>query len=273
MAAVLGAAFLHAGWNALIKSGASKVGGMAIMTLVQGLLGCAIALAYPLPDAAIWPWLLASGAFHAGYKLFLAFAYEQGDLSRVYPIARGAAPMIVLLVSPLLLADVLRPAETLGVLVLGAGIATMAAGSLRAREARRLVPYALGSALMTAGYTIADGSGARLSVAAAQYVAWLFILDVVVFAPLITVLRGVAIWRADLRAWSLGATAAAASYGAYAIAVWAMTVAPIALVGALRETSILFAVLIGRMVLGERLDRWKLTAAILIVSGVALTRL
>ncbi|SDY82807.1 Threonine/homoserine efflux transporter RhtA [Jannaschia faecimaris] len=271
--AVMGAAFLHAAWNGLIKSGASKVSGIAILTVVQGAIAVVIAQAHPLPTPQVWPWLLASGAFHAGYKLFLAFAYEQGDLSRVYPIARGAAPMVVLLVSPLLLSDIMTTAEVAGVLLLGCGIAAMAAGSLRAREARRLVPYALGSALMTAGYTIVDGSGARVALTATQYVAWLFILDVVIFSPVITVLRGSDVWRASPRAWGIGAIAAALSYGAYAIAVWAMTVAPIALVGALRETSILFAVLIGWIVLGETVDRWKAVAAVVIVAGVALTRL
>lgn len=272
-AAVLGAAFLHAAWNGLIKSGRSQTGGVAVMTLVQGAMGAVIAAFHPLPDAAVWPWLLASGLFHAGYKLFLAFAYEQGDLSRVYPIARGTAPVIVLLLGPLLLADRLERPEILGVLVLSAGIAVMAAGSLRAREARRLVPYALGSAVMTAGYTIVDGSGARVAQSAAQYVAWLFVMDLLLFLPLITLLRGAAIWRGAARGWWTGSLAAAASYGAYAIAVWAMTTAPIALVGALRETSILFAVLIGRLALGERLDEWKAMAALLIVAGVAVTRL
>lgn len=271
--AVLAAAFLHAAWNALIKSGASKVGGIAILTLVQGTMGAVIAFAHPLPAPQVWPWLLASGAFHAGYKLFLAFAYEQGDLSRVYPIARGTAPMIVLLISPLVLTDRLTLPEVLGVLLLGAGIAAMAIGSLRAREARRLVPYALGSALMTAGYTVVDGSGARVAGSAAQYLAWLFVLDAVIFSPLITALRGRGVWQADARAWGLGALAAGFSYGAYAIVVWAMTIAPIALVGALRETSILFAVLIGWIALGERIDRPKLVAALVILSGVVLTRL
>ncbi|WP_299816809.1 DMT family transporter [uncultured Jannaschia sp.] len=271
--AVLGAAFFHAAWNGLVKSGTSKVGGMAIMTLIQGIAGGAVALFHPWPAPEVWPWLLLSGAFHAGYKLFLAFAYEQGDLSRVYPIARGAAPMIVLLVGPLVLTDVLSAAEIAGILLLGGGIATMAAGSLRAREARRLVPYALGSAAMTAGYTIVDGSGARVAASAAQYVGWLFLLDVAIFSPLVTWLRGPALWRADRRTWAVGALAATFSYGAYAVAVWAMTVAPIALVGALRETSILFAVLIGWGLIGERVDRWKSAAAVLIVGGVAVTRL
>ena len=270
--AVLGAALLHAGWNLVVKAGVSKVGGIAMMTVVQGMAGLAVVLTSPLPGAAVWPWLAASGAFHAGYKLFLAFAYEQGDLSRVYPIARGAAPMIVLLISPLILADRLSAAEVLGVLILGTGIATMAAGSLRAREARRLIPYALGSAAMTAGYTIVDGSGARVAGSATLFVGWLFFLDMVIFTPLIVALRGRTVFPRTLRAWAPGAVAALLSYGAYAVAVWAMTQAPIAVVGALRETSILFAVLLGWLILGERVDRTKALAAALIVAGVAATR-
>ncbi|WGH79743.1 EamA family transporter [Jannaschia ovalis] len=271
--AVLGAALLHASWNVVVKAGVSKVGGIAMMTVVQGIAGGVVILASPWPAAAVWPWLVASGVFHAGYKLFLAFAYEHGDLSRVYPIARGAAPMIVLLVGPLILTDALSPQEVLGIVVLGCGIATMAAGALRAREARRLIPYALGSAAMTAGYTIVDGSGARVAASAAQYVGWLFFLDMLIFTPLMVALRGRAIFPGTLRAWAPGALAALLSYLAYAVAVWAMTEAPIALVGALRETSILFAVLLGWLLLGERVDRWKAIAAVLIVAGVALTRL
>ncbi len=111
-----------------------------------------------------------------------------------------------------------------------------------------------------------------MAASAAQYVAWLFMLDALLFAPIVTALRGANVWQVSSRAWGIGAIAAVFSYGAYAIAVWAMTVAPIALVGALRETSILFAVLIGWIALGETVDRWKAIAAVVIVCGVALTR-
>lgn len=272
--AVLGAALLHASWNALIKSGASKLSSMLILTLVQGGFGMVVALTRPFPDAEIWfPWLIASGVFHAGYKLFLSFAYEQGDLSRVYPIARGAAPLLVLALSGFVLSDSLSRLEIVGVLILGAGILMMARGVFSNGESRRLVPLALGSAVMTAGYSIVDGLGARASDDAVMYVAWLFILDAVFFTPICLALRGRGVLRATGKDWSMGTLAAAASYGAYAIAVWAMTTAPIALVTALRETSILFAVLIGWLVMGDKMDRNKAIAAGLIVSGVALTRL
>jgi drug/metabolite transporter (DMT)-like permease len=271
--AVLGAALLHATWNALIKTGTSQVSGMLILTLVQGGLGLAIALTRPVPLPEVWPWLLASGAFHAGYKLFLAYAYEQGDLSRVYPIARGAAPMIVTLISAAVLADRIAPSEYAGIFVLGIGIAVMARGAFTNGESVRLVPLALGSAAATAGYSLVDGLGARVSGDAVMYVAWLFVLDAVLFTPICLALRGTAVLRARRRDWALGALAAGASYAAYAIAVWAMTQAPIALVAALRETSILFAVLIGWLVFGDRMDRAKALAAVLIVAGVVLTRL
>ncbi|MCB1363815.1 MAG: EamA family transporter [Rhodobacteraceae bacterium] len=270
---VLFAAFLHALWNAVIKSGTSKMTGVLILTLVQACIGLGIGLSRPFPDATVWLWLLGSGVFHSGYKLFLGFAYEQGDLSRVYPIARGAAPMIVTLISVAALADIIAPAEFLGIFVLGCGIALMARGAFFNGESRRLVPLALGSAAMTAGYSLVDGLGARVSGDAVAYVAWLFVLDAAFFTPVCLGLRGSVVLRAPLRDWLRNGAAALASYGAYAIAVWAMTQAPIALVTALRETSILFAVLIGWLALGDRMDRAKAAAALMIVLGVVLTRL
>lgn len=271
--AVLGAALLHAGWNALVRIGQSKTTTMFIMTMVQGSFGLAYAMSADWPVAAAWPWLIASGGFHAAYKIFLAFAYEHGDLSRVYPIARGAAPMIVLLVSALFLADHLRGVEVAGILALGLGITMMGRGAFLSGESIRLVPLALASAAATAGYSIVDGLGARVAGDAALFVAWLFVLDAVLFTPTMLALRGVRTAIAPPRAWALGGLAATASYGAYAIAVWAMTEAPIALVAALRETSILFAVLIGWLVFSESMDRLKALSALVIVAGVVATRL
>lgn len=271
--AVMAAALLHAVWNALIKQGASKLTGMAIMTLVQGCFGLVIALTRPFPEGEVWLWLLASGVFHSLYKLFLAYAYDQGDLSRVYPIARGAAPMVVLIASAFILSDRIESIEYLGIIILGLGILTMADGAFRSGESRRLVPLALGSAMATAGYTMVDGMGARLSGDPVAYVGWLFALDAAFFTPLVLLIRGPRALSASRGSWLAGSAAAVASYGAYAIAVWAMTKAPIALVAALRETSILFAVLIGWALFGDKMGRAKWVAALMIVSGVVLTRL
>ena len=207
------------------------------------------------------------------YQLFLAYAYEQGDLSRVYPINRGTAPFIVLLVSLVFLTDPLQPAHFAGIFVLGLGIALMARGVFSSGESRRLLPYALGAAMATAGYTLTDGLGARVSGQPVAYVGWLMVVAAVTYVPVVVALKGTAVLRVGPIDLVKGLFAAAASFGAYAIAVWAMTLAPIALVGALRETSILFAVLIGWLWFGERMDRGKIAAVILVVLGVALTRL
>ena len=272
LVAVMAAAFMHATWNALIKLGTSKLTSMLILTVVQGGFGLIIALTRPMPDPHVWLWLLASGVFHSAYKLFLAYAYEQGDLSRVYPIARGTAPMVVLVISALFLADKIAGWEYVGIIILGLGILLMARGVFSSGESRKLLPFALGSAMATAGYSIVDGLGAREAGDAVAYVGWLFALDAVFFTPCCLALRGRSVLQANRKAWIMGSIAAVFSYGAYAIAVWAMTVAPIALVAALRETSILFAVLIGAVAFGEKMNLQKGVAAALIVAGVIVTR-
>ena len=271
--AVLAAALLHAGWNAIVRVGASTATTMLILTLVQGGLGLAIAVFRGVPVPEAWVWLVASGVFHAGYKTFLAMAYEHGDLSRVYPIARGAAPLLVLGVSAAFLSEELRGQDTLAVLILGLGILLMGRGVFLSGEQRRLVPLALGSAMMTAGYSLVDGIGARVSGDALGFVGWIFVLDAVLLTPLFLVLRGPGVLRAPRSAWIMGGAAAVLSFWAYAVVVWAMTQAPIALVTALRETSILFAVVIGWLAFGERMDRGKVAAVALILAGVVLTRL
>jgi drug/metabolite transporter (DMT)-like permease len=271
--AVMCAAVLHAGWNALIKTGVNKQTSMLVMTVCQAGIGAAIVVFRPWPVTEAWPWLLGSGLIHMFYQLFLAYAYEQGDLSRVYPLARGSAPLIVLLVSAAFLSDTISAMEYVGVAVLGLGIVMMARGAFTSGESRRLIPFALGSACATAGYTLVDGVGARISGDPFTFVSWLLIMAAVTYVPAVLALKGRSVAIAPVRVWCLGAAAAAASFAAYAIAVWAMTVAPLALVAALRETSILFAVLIGWAFFGDRMDRGKVMAAGLIVFGVVLTRL
>ena len=271
--AVLGAAFLHALWNALIKVGASKIGGMVVLSVMEVPIGLAVALNRPWLVPEAWPWVLAAGVTHFGYKFFLTHAYEHGDLSRVYPIARGAAPMIVALVGAFFLADAISGAQYAGIAVLGFGILLMARGVFTDGESRRLLPFALGSALATASYTLIDGMGARVSGDAIAYVGWIFVVDGILFASGMLAWRGRSVLAGGMRGWALGGVASVASYGAYAVSVWAMTVAPIALVAAMRETSILFAVLIGWLWFGERMRPMKALAGATIIAGVMLTRL
>ncbi len=270
---VLAAAFLHALWNALIKVGSSKVGGMVVLSLGEVPIGLAVAATRPLPKPEVWPWVLAAGCCHFAYKFFLTYAYDRGDLSRVYPIARGAAPMIVALIGASFLADRVSGSEYAGIVLLGGGIALMARGVFSDGEERRMLPFALGSALATASYTMLDGLGARVSGDAVAYVAWVFVADGLFFSTGMIAMRGWAVLPTGLRPWITGLIAAAASYGAYAISIWAMTIAPIALVAALRETSILFAVLIGWLAFGERMTPGKALASLTIVAGVMVTRI
>ena len=271
--AVLAAAFLHALWNALIKVGRSRVGAMVILSVFEVPIGLAVVVvAAPIDPAAI-PWVLAAGCTHFAYKFFLTYAYDRGDLSRVYPIARGAAPLVVALAGAMVLPDAVTAGQYLAVAVLGVGILLMARGVFARGEDRRLLPFALGSACATATYTLIDGMGARISGAPVAYVGWVFVADGLIFTLGMLALRGRSVLPRDGHAWRMGAAAAGASYGAYAVSIWAMTVAPIALVAALRETSILFAVLIGWLAFGERMDRGKAVAALVIVTGVILMRL
>ena len=271
--AVLGAAFLHASWNALLRVGTSRVAAMMMLSAGQGVIGLGVVLAHDWPGAAVWPWILASGLIHTGYQTFLAFAYEYGDLGRVYPLARGTAPMLTLLANALWLGEAVSAMETLGILVLGAGIILLAGGVWRSGESRRMLPYAFGAAFATAGYTVVDGIGARIEGQAVVYLGWVMVVAGVAFAALMLALRGRASLPRSGRVWALGSLGAVFSYGAYPVVVWAMTVAPIPLVAALRETSIFFAVMIGWLVFRERMTPLKGVSAAMIVAGVLLTRL
>ena len=135
--AVLGAAFLHALWNALIKVGTSKVGGMVILSIVEVPIGLAVVMLTPAIDPAAVPWVIAAGCTHFAYKFLLTYAYDRGDLSRVYPIARGAAPMIVALFGAAFLADPVTHQEYIGIAVVPAGILLMARGVFTSGEVSR----------------------------------------------------------------------------------------------------------------------------------------
>jgi len=246
---------------------------MVILSIVEVPIGLAVISFAPPIDTAAIPWVIAAGCTHFAYKFFLTYAYDRGDLSRVYPIARGAAPMVVAVVGAFVLADVVAPFEYLAIAVLGAGILLMARGVFTSGEDRKLLPFALGSAVATATYTMIDGMGARVSGAPVAYVAWVFVADGTFFTLGMLALRGWDVIPRNWHAWRMGSFASAASYGAYAVSIWAMTVAPIAVVAALRETSILFAVLIGWLAFGERMTGEKALAAAVIVAGVMLTRL
>ena len=270
--AVLIAALLHAGWNALVKTGNNKQTAMLILTLAHAFFGLCLIPFLPMPQGEVWIWLLASGFTHMFYQLFLGFAYERGDLSRVYPIARGGAPMIVLTVSVLFGVDTLRGFDFLGILVLGLGILLMARGVFNSDEDHKLIFLAVGSACATACYSLIDGIGARVMGDALAYVSWLLIFSAIFYTPVIFFLRGRSVLPQNSSQISVGLLTGFASFVAYAIVVWAMTQAPIALVTALRGSSILFAMIFGWFFFREQMGLSKVLAGIMIVIGIILTR-
>lgn len=270
---VIAAALLHATWNALLKSGADKFVGMSAVMLGQAPLAVLAALICPLPAADSLPYLLAGIALHIGYQIFLTLAYRIGDLSQVYPIARGVAPLIVAGVSVGMLGVVLHLPEIIGVATIGIGIISLA---LVRKEGGERNPAAASLALVTgcfiAAYSLVDGLGARVSGSPVGFYGWLAIGSTLGFTGSMLLWRPRVV-REALRTQKLrGLMGGSASFIAFALVIWAFTQAPIALVTALRETSIVFALLIGVFFLKEPLDLAKLLSTALTLAGAALLR-
>jgi len=268
--AVLFAALLHAGWNAVVKLGLDRFSSVLLLALVQGGIALALLPFVPLPARAAWPWVLLGSSLHTGYKLFLIRAYGLGELSQVYPLARGTAPLIVTVAGALFLAEAPTPLRAAAVLAIAGGIMLMAG---RGGLTRVALLWALGTAAFTACYTMADGVGARIAGSATGFAMWMFTLDGLLMLAFALTVRGRPAVAALARAWRSGAAAGAMSLGSYWIAIWAFTQAPLAMVAALRETSVLFAMLIGFFWLKERVAGRRWAAGGLILAGIALMRL
>lgn len=273
--AVLAAAAMHAGWNAVVKIGLDQFLTVTLVAVAAGAVALACLPFTEVPAGAVWYWILASAVLHTGYKIFLVQAYKAGDLGQVYPLARGAAPLIVAAVSLVALEEGLDGANVAGIGVLVAGVWLMSLrGGHQVRGLNRTaVLYALGTSCFIAGYTLVDGLGARQAASAMSYTIYLFVIDAVLIAIVCLAQRG---WKGIRRmegVWKSGLAGGALSLGAYWIAIWAMTQAPIATVAALRETSVLFAIVIATVVLKEKLTPWRLAAAFVISGGTVLLRL
>lgn len=271
--AVLFAALLHASWNALIKGSADVLLKTAAIVAGAGLVALPFVLALPLPARAAWPYIAGSLATHVLYYYFMVQAYRAGDLSLAYPLMRGTAPLITALLGAVLLRELPGPVTFGGILLISVGIFALSWRPLGHPPARAAVGFALANAVVIASYTVIDATGARLSGNVGSYIAWLFVLDALPFGLWILATRG-ADFIAFVRAQPWKSLAGgAASAGAYAIALWAMTRAPVAMVAALRETSVLFAALIGARLLDERLTRLRWLGVAVVVGGVMALKL
>lgn len=272
-AMVLAAALLHAVWNALVKVNGDRLVIMAVIMGSQTVI-CSLLLPFAgLPDAAAWPYILGSVALHNGYCLFLVMAYRYGDLSHVYPIARGSAPFIVTLMSMVFAAEYLDRHGLLAVMLVTAGVMSLALtrGAGGVKETRAVM-FAVGTGLFIASYTVVDGMGARVSGNAHAYAFWLLALHGIPFALFTAWFRRGRLATQLGSVWKSGLSAGVASLLAYWIVIWAMTMAPLGLVSALRETSVVFAVMFGVVLLKERLDVVRVAAIATTLIGTVILR-
>jgi drug/metabolite transporter (DMT)-like permease len=273
--AVLFAAACHAGWNAMLKLRLEPLLALSLISAAAGLVMVVAIPFVPLPPPEAWRYIGASLAIHMVYYYALGEAYRTGDLGQVYPIARGAAPLMTALGAWHWHSEALGVYGWFGIATLATGIMILSlrGGGGATRFDARAVGFALLTALSISAYTLADGTGARIGDSAMPYIVWLFVLD-----GLMMLLFGLVYYRQRFvaefsQSWKLIVGGGGLSAAAYAIAIWAMTQAPIALVAALRETSVLFAAVIGVVVLREPIRAIRIVAAVMVMGGMLLLRL
>jgi drug/metabolite transporter (DMT)-like permease len=274
-AAVLFAAACHAGWNATIKRGLDPLATTVLISIGAALVSAVFVPVVGLPAKPAWPWCIASVLIHLFYFAGLIESYRAGDMGQVYPIARGAAPLMTATATTLFIGEPLGLAGWCGIILLVAGVLLLSlrGGRDLAKLDRRAVGFALFTAVTVCGYSVVDGLGARSAGDPNAYSAALFVGIGPVMAIYALGRRGGEIIPAMARNWSIGLAGGALQVGSYSIAIWAMTLAPIAIVAALRETSVLFGAVIAVVFLGEPLRASRIVAAAMIVAGLTLIRL
>jgi drug/metabolite transporter (DMT)-like permease len=269
--AVLGAAVLHAAWNAIAHGMKDQLVGFALINIAIGGCSAVLVALTPLPNAAAWPFLIGSAVIHVGYQLMLLRSYRLGDFAQMYPLARGTSPLLVVIWSTTVLAHPTTAGELLGVLIISAGLIGLALPNrLPSRDQLPALAAAVGTGAMIASYTVVDGLGVRHSNTVLGYIAWLFLLQSPVLIVIALVIRRRLLF-ADLgsRAWLQGLGGGVLSLIAYGVVVWAQARGNLATIAALRETSIVFAALIGAVLFRERLGLPRTVASAVVVIGIA----
>jgi len=272
--AVLLGALLHAAWNTMIRGAENRTLDTVLVVAGAGALMLLLLPFAPLPAAPSWPYVIASGAIHVAYFLLVAGAYRHGELSLVYPLMRGTAPALSALAAALLLAEIPAPAGWAGIALICGGVLLLAGDAWhKAKFHGHAALFAFGTAGIVVIYTLVDGIGVRLSGHAASYTGWVFLLTAL---PLTAIF----LWRdrkATLayaqRHWRRGLFGGACTLASYALALWAMTQAPIALVAALRETSVVFGTLLAATLLQERISALRWAAVLVVVAGAVAIKL
>jgi len=272
--AVLFAAACHAGWNALIKVGLDPLSTTTLISIGSGLVALILLPFVGLPAWGAWPWLVASVAIHLIYFASLIESYRTGDLGQVYPIARGSAPLMTAAATTVIVGERLSLVGWTGILALVAGVLLLSARGGRdlAVVDRRAIGFALFTAITVCGYSVVDGIGARASANPNAYSVCLFIGIALVMVPYALYRDGRDVMPAMHLYWRRGLAGGALQFLSYGIAIWAMTIVPIAVVAALRETSVLFGAAIAVVLLKEPLRAVRIVAALMIVCGLILIR-
>jgi drug/metabolite transporter (DMT)-like permease len=264
------AAALHATWNALLKTAADRMITLGFFAFVNGVVGLVLLMLFDPPYSASWGFIALSMAVKYAYYVLIYFAYRVGDLSLVYPLARGSAPLLVAVGAAVFAGEYLSVPAQVGVLIACLGISSLAVGSLGKLQDDPLpIVLALGTGLMIAIYTICDGLGVRASGSVFGFLGWMYVLELPVVLAVVWLRRKdvvVAIgshWRYGLLAGLCGVTG-------YSLVVYATLFVPLSIVSALRETSVIMAALIGTVLLGERPWQDRVAASSLVAGGVAL---
>jgi drug/metabolite transporter (DMT)-like permease len=272
--AVILAGILHASWNLIVKLDLDRFLALFLVQTLIGVMGLAMLPFFPFAAPASWPYVLASGVAHLGYFIFLARSYRTGDLSQVYPIARGSAPLLTFVGAFVLAGEVVKPVTALGIFLLVSGIwLTARAGDKALKLDRTTMSFALGTSAFTAAYTLVDGLGGRASGSVNSYTALVFVIDAVFLFIYGFATRGPGIIRQIAPSWKLGVFGAALAASAYWITIWAMSVAHIAAVAALRETGIVFSMLMSVLVLKEKVTPLRGLGGLVIIAGAVALRL
>ncbi|MGH0035780.1 MAG: EamA family transporter [Myxococcota bacterium] len=276
---VLLAAFLHASWNAITKAGRDPLLTLWVVTGTGGVLASVAIFFVDFPARAAWPYLAGSIVLHLVYQLFLVTAYRLGDLSQVYPIARGLSPCVVAALAAIFIGELPVGLQLVGLLMVSLGIASLAGGARGrgaaasgsgAGRARWALAASVVTGLLIGAYTFVDGQGVRLSEQPFDFIAWGFFLDALPITLVAVCLR-----RRDLGRFFREEGARAAGGGvmatlAYAIVLWALSQGGMAQISALRETSVIVAAVIGTRVLREPFGARRVLAAAVVAIGVVL---
>lgn len=266
LACVFSAAILHASWNAVLRSGSDRLWSMTLMMIAVFVASLGAIFFLPFPAKASWLCIVASAAIHAGYNISLIRTYDAGDLGQTYPVSRGSSPVFVALGAAIFARESLTATAVIGILLVSAGIISLAYQNRKLQSA--LLPAALTTGALIGAYTVVDGIGVRLSEDSFAYSAWMFLLWSVTMPPLYLLLRS----APAQYSWAEAITAMIGGWVsilAYGIVIWAVQFGAMGVVSALRETSVIFAAIIGRVFLNERLSLHRLASCAGIAAGAA----